>query len=435
MKRVRTVIAVFIFCVLLVGGGKFFRYILIDDTASYTRITFHEMYEQDNIDVLFVGSSHCYRSFVPEILDREFGGVNTFNAGTSSQVLDGSYIIIQEAVKYNDVKHIYLELYYNCGFSVYKDRTDLTSVYIISDYLRPSFNKVRYMLNASRNDYYPNSFIIARRNWKGLFDADYVKELLMKKQSDEYKDYKYTYVTKEEEWYAGKGYVANKEVVENWDYFSPHGWDNIKIENMTDDWKNSLNDIIYFCDKKGVSLTLVVAPMPDFLLVGRGNYDEYVEMVKEMIDGTNVCYYDFNLCREKYFPSASEMFKDTNHLNCYGAEKLSYLFADLVNGKISEEELFYDSYIERENSLKATVFGISYHDNEDNTKDCKIVTNCDDDWEYRITLRSDTGEEYLIQDFSENYFFTVDSENHGVYTIEYRLKAIPKKIYVRDISC
>ena len=80
-KMLRYVAAVIAFCFLFLLCGKFFRYILVDDTSSYTRITFHEMYEQDNIDILFVGSSHCYRTFIPEILDKKLG-VNTFNVGT-----------------------------------------------------------------------------------------------------------------------------------------------------------------------------------------------------------------------------------------------------------------------------------------------------------------------------------------------------------------
>ena len=51
-KMLRYVAAVIAFCFLFLLCGKFFRYILVDDTSSYTRITFHEMYEQDNIDIL-----------------------------------------------------------------------------------------------------------------------------------------------------------------------------------------------------------------------------------------------------------------------------------------------------------------------------------------------------------------------------------------------
>ena len=104
-KRIKIIASVLLFCILFGLAGKGFRYILTDDTDSYTRVTFHEMYEQENIDVLFAGSSHCYRSFIPEILDAELQ-MNTFNVGTSYQKMDGSLMVIREAARYNDIKQV-----------------------------------------------------------------------------------------------------------------------------------------------------------------------------------------------------------------------------------------------------------------------------------------------------------------------------------------
>lgn len=421
------------FCSMLFVIGEIFRYILVDDTASYTRIAFHEMYEQDNIDILFVGSSHCYRSFIPEVFDKELG-VNTFNGGTSSQMLDGSYMVIKEVARHNDVKHIYLELYYNCAFSKYKNRTEMTQTYIIADYLKPSLDKVQYLLNASTKEHYLNSFILARRNWSEFFDADYVKNLIIKKGTDDYKDYKYTYVTRDLEWYAGKGYVANNEMIGDWNYFSKMGWGNINVARVSDDWLNSLEDIINFCDKRGISLTLISAPMSNFLLAGAEDYDEYVELVQNIIKGTNVNYYDFNLCKEEYFPNTSSFFKDADHMNSYGAEVFSHLFADFLNGKISENELFYDSYEEKLENLELTVFGISYHDKSEQIRDCKVVSTGKDNLEYEIIILPEGEEPYMLQEFSNNRFFTITPEEHGVITISYRLSNFPDKVQTIDIT-
>ena len=436
-KKVKYAVASILFCILLTGCGKFFRYILVDDTASYTRITFHEMYEQENIDVLFVGSSHCYRNFIPEILDEELE-VNTFNGGTALQDLDGSYMVIKEAARHHDIKHIYLELYYLMAFHTYKTRTDMTQTYIISDYLNPSLDKVQYLLNASTKDHYPNSLILARRNWSMLFDADYVKNLIIKKGTDAYKNYEYTYVTGESEWYAGKGYVANKKIIEDWNYFSTKGWSTIDLDNISQDWFYSLEDIITFCDKNGISLTLISAPMSNYMLAGVGNYDEYVKMVQSTIEGTNVNYYDFNLCKEEYFPSTSSLFIDADHLNCYGAETFSYLFADFINGKIGENELFYGSYEEKLRNLQPAVFGISYNDvkndNEEQIRNCRIVSTGNDGLEYEISLTPTEGEPYKVQDFSDNGLFTIDPDTHGIITIAYRLSSFPDEVWTVSIS-
>lgn len=433
MKRIKSVFICACFFCLFLGCGKFFHYILVDDTSSYTRIAFHEMYEQDNIDVLFVGSSHCYRSFVPEILDSEFG-VNTFNVGTSQQLLDDSYFVIREAVKYNDIKHIYLELYFNVAFLESEKRTELTNAYIISDYLKPSFDKYRYLLRVSPKESYINSFFPARRYWEKIFEDEYVRDVIDKKQSEAYKNYAYDYVTHKKEWYAGKGYVANNQVVEEGSFFFRKSWNDISADKISANWCNTLYDIITFCDEKGISLSLVSAPVSGYMLTELQNYDEYVQIVQNMIADTDVEYYDFNLCRENYFPETSSLFKDQDHLNCYGAEKFSYLFADFINGKIPENELFYSSYREKASHLDSTVFGVCYEEDEEENRNCRIVTNCDNSWEYKITLMPQKGETIVLQDFSDNIFFKLPKDEHGKCTITYRQKNPLSEEYMSCIS-
>lgn len=421
-KNLKLVTACLAFCILFACCGKFFHYILVDDTASYTRITFHEMYGQDNIDILFAGSSHCYRSFVPEILDRNLGA-NTFNAGTSNQKMDGSCMVIKEAAKYHDVKRVYLELFYNAAYGKYKTRDQMTETYIISDYMKPSWQKIKYLLKASSKQHYFNSFLPARRHWTNFFDPDLVKDLILKKQSEAYKNYAYDYVTFEKEQYVGKGYVANQESVKDWNFFSGKGWKKIKPEKFTDDWYGSLDEIMDFCEQKNIALTFIVTPMTDFLLSSLRNYDDYIETVRKIADAREIEFYDFNLCKEDYFPSVSELFKDPDHLNSAGAERFSQLFADFVNGKISEKDLFYPSYAEKLKHQTPAVFGISYHNKEESgqtVRKCRIVSNRDSGLEYEIVLAPKNGSPHTLQEFSENRRFQISPDESGVCTISYR---------------
>lgn len=430
IKILKTVICSAVFCILFIGIGKLFRYILIDDTTSYTRIMMHELYNQEeNIDVLFVGSSHCYRSFVPDITD-EILGQNTFNAGSSSQAPRVSYEMIREAARDNDIKQVYMEVYY--GIST---RTpNITSLYIISDYMKPSFRKLSFMLDSFSKQNYVNGFIIARRRWDKFFDSDYVMSLIQKKQTPDYKNYDYTYVTGityggtdniESESYEGKGYVSDTGIISDNSFYSKEGYAPINIEKISSDWRNSIEKIIKYCDKEGIELTLVAAPMSDFLLAGVGNYDEYIAVIDELIEGTDVKYYDFNLCREEYFPPSSENFYNPDHLNHYGAEKFSTLFSEFCMGRISEDELFYDSYQEKLENLEPTVLGISYknikgEDGSEDMTDMKIVSNRLEGLEYKVIMTPNDAEQYCLQDFSENKSFQIPQSEHGVCRIETR---------------
>ena len=99
------------FLILFLLAGIGLRWLLTDDTASYTRLMMHEFYRQDNIDILFVGSSHCYVSLDPRITDEIFEA-NTFNAGSALQAQDASFALIREAVERYNVRQVYMEMYY-----------------------------------------------------------------------------------------------------------------------------------------------------------------------------------------------------------------------------------------------------------------------------------------------------------------------------------
>jgi hypothetical protein len=367
MRKFKIFMKVVCFGMLCLLCGKLFRYLLIDDTASYTRIMMHELYHMEsNIDVLFVGSSHCYISFVPQIAD-EILQKNTFNAGSASQQLDGSLAVMKEAVKYHDIERIYLDVYYNIALKdPYKERSDLTDTYILSDYTKPSLHKIDYLLSASSKEYYVNSFILARRNWKKLFDPEYISEVCEKKADDGYQDYDYEYVATDNETYMGKGYVANRSVMTEGAYWISNPFPSINEDTMSDDWKNSLSEIIDFCHDQEIELILVSTPMPNFRLKCVGNYDDYITYINEFIEGTDVKYYDFNLCRETYIPHHDGAFADNNHLNCYSAEIFTEVFSKFFAGQISEEELFYDSYEEKLQHLPEDVYGIVVEENKEN---------------------------------------------------------------------
>ena len=105
MKLLRFIGFIFLF----IACGTVFSYLLNDDTESYTRLMMHEFYRQDTIDILFIGSSHCYISLDPRITDEIFQA-NTFNAGSALQAQDASFALIREAVERYNVRQVYMEM-------------------------------------------------------------------------------------------------------------------------------------------------------------------------------------------------------------------------------------------------------------------------------------------------------------------------------------
>lgn len=429
MKHIiKRIIAIVCAGILFIGCEEGFKYILVNDTSSYTRLMMHELYNSEkNIDILFLGSSHTYRSLVPQITDKIFGAY-TFNGGTSSQALDGSLAILKEAAAYNDVSQVYLELYYGMASGeAYKERSQMTKTYIISDYMKPSLRKVKYLLDASSKEHYVNSFIPVRRNWEKIFDYEYITKLIAKKQTDSYKNYEWVKTDGQTEYYVDRGFVANDDLVDEGVYWNSEAYGEIlAVSDLADDcdWRVSLQKIIDFCKKNEIELTLFMVPMPEWTLVGKGNYDAYSKMIQQIADENEIGYYDFNLCKSKYFPTNERTyFKDEDHLNTKGAEAFSKIFSEFFTGKIVAEDLFYDSFADKLASEEPIVYGVAgpKEDMDKKVNYAQIISNRSDGIEYQIIATTEEGKQRTIQNFSENKLFTLPQEEHGTLDIIWRL--------------
>ena len=408
MSSVKKFVSVLAFTALFLLCGMGLRWLLIDDTQSYTRLMMHEFYEQGNIDILFVGSSHCYAALDPAVTDNIFG-TNTFNAGSSLQALDASFALIREAVERYDVSHIYLEMYYlMMSNDDYKEREQLTGTYIISDYMRPSLNKAKFLLEASAPKYYVNSFLPARRNWEKLLHPSEVLELVREKQKEAYRNYEPF------GGYRAKGFVSNQGEIPNGILLDTAGFDNIHTEAASADWLKTIRGIISYCEKKGVALTFFSAPMTLFQTAGVGNYDDYIELINHLIEETNAEYVDFNLCREEYFDQKPDLFADAGHLNEKGAEVFSQLFASLFSGAIAKDELFYESMAEKIAAHDSDILGLSYLDSGDGMRKLKIVSTCPPESFYSVEFRTADGEMQRLKDHSSDLYFEITQDAHGI---------------------
>lgn len=322
-------------------------YISVDDVSAYTRHTFREMYTQEeNIDILFLGSSHCYRSLNPKITDEIFAK-NTFNCGSSSQRLDATYAVLKEVAKRNELQTVYIELYYKMLLNKdYQSDAEVTDIYLVSDYMKPSWNRTELLLNASSPECYINSFVPARRNWQRLLNIPYMARLIIQKCSDSYWG---EYPMSDFGNYIGKGYV---EAYGTYDpsakALTRENGDSSQVPERLFEADNAkyLNKIIDYCKENNIELIFFTSPLREEDLEAIGNYDFYVTQVNRFLNG-RCAYYDFSLCREDKLYLNNDDYKDNDHLNAYGAKKFSVLFAQFFVENLGYEEVFYNSYAEK----------------------------------------------------------------------------------------
>ena len=124
-------------------------------------------------------------------------------------------------------------------------------------------------------------------------------------------------------------------------------------------------------NQKNIKLTFFAAPVSNFLLTSRSNYDEYVEFIKDFGDNKNVSYAEFNLIKDNIFPYKQTYYSDSNLLSENRAAAFSMLLSHWIKGNITEND-FSISIEEKLLSLQPYYNGIRYTDNE-KTKYAAII--------------------------------------------------------------
>lgn len=113
-------------------------YVLRDKQNAEYIYPFYEE-EQDTIDVIFVGSSHMYRSVYPLEIWNEHG-ITSWNLGSSEQSIAASYYLVKESIDKQHPKVVVMEMYMSFVDSKYYS---YARIHQIADNMPMSLNKVQ----------------------------------------------------------------------------------------------------------------------------------------------------------------------------------------------------------------------------------------------------------------------------------------------------
>lgn len=410
------------------GGTRILNYLYWQE-EDWERILFHRFYEQEeNIDYIYLGSSHAFCGFNPEILD-EKNGKNNFNLATSGQSLMGSYYLLKEADRRNDIERVYLELYYTCstgGQGNYREKESVQISWRITDYMRMSPLKLDAFFHMNPKEYYVDAAFPYVRYRAHLTETDWIKDRVAYKNSGNYK--KYIYVDGLTE-YREKGYYSTTAELTNLLFARERRPEDMYL---TEDADRYLRKIIEYCQRKGISVILCTNPMYEIQPFSTENYDSYVEGVRRTAAEYGVPYYDFNMAKEEYLPIRKpEYFMDAGHLNTKGAEMYSEFFHRVVSAPAEENaDYFYGTYQEKMENEEPRVYGlycyvmdeaeIQQSEEPYNNLKMKIAASREDEIECQIFLTPEGGETYMLQDFSAEKEFSVPAQEHGTCDIIWR---------------
>lgn len=367
---------------------------------------------EENIDNLYLGSSHVYCDVDADILD-ELTQKSNFNLSTSAQNFYQSYILLQEADKLYDLEHVYLEMYYVAHVKGKEIHYRTSWNYRVWDRMKNSLDKHISILQKDPGEELPAVYLPFSRYNSYLFDADYVKSVLDKKND-----------IHENEIYHENGHCESLSIIEERKYKEYKTFD-MEPEPMSGEAEQYLLKIIEYCADQNIPLTLFTSPTMEWMMIGTGCYDHYVDQVKSIADEYGLSYYDFNLCKEQYLSLSYEHYMDDDHLNGAGADVFTPVLYDVITH--DRKDYFYVSYQEKLDQTEPQMYGLitdqTVETGENGEITYEIASNREEGMEYRVefipSLRDEECE--VIQEYTSNKRFSFYSENEGVFQISARL--------------
>lgn len=316
-------------------------YVVTDDIAYMTRITFHDFYEMDKIDTVFLGASHTFQGINVEQLTEELGK-EVFTVSTSLQDMISSYYLIKEVVGKYAPSEIYLEV--SPAIMNVDREPAATSTYIISDYLYNPLLKVQYLLEEFGDKELVSAFFRVKRNLNVLNLDSSIWDISSRKNQS-YKNYQTDDYSSQ---YLGRGSWSQEGKLSDalLVYTASANFDNVGVSEINQKSVEYLQKIVELCQTNGIRLTLYAMPYSEIYLQYNENYMEFMHYFQDFAKENDLGWFDLNLVKSEYLLLSNADFRDLDHLNFDGNEKATnFLVTYLSNPK---PDYFWDSLEQKE---------------------------------------------------------------------------------------
>ncbi|WP_250277480.1 hypothetical protein [[Clostridium] colinum] len=295
---------------------------------GFNKKRFEDFYNlsPNSLDMVFLGSSHSYCTFDPEIFDNKLG-INSFQMGMPLQHPDSAYYTLREILNYQTPKVVVLEIYWDLLQNDFElnqvktlfqvlNNTDLKNEYIKNDF--PLSEKIKYKNNIFKYQedffaYKGNEYNKKIKNKFNLKDKDRKKQIGIEE-------------------YRSKGYVYCDYKMLNDEYDKTNQFKNLdgKNFNFSQTQKEFLLKIINLCKENNISLVFVTAPIANVSMDYIKNYEFIYNQISDFAKQNNIFYIDYNLINKEKNLLTNDNFRDDAHLNDSGVKIVSNDFIDIL---------------------------------------------------------------------------------------------------------
>lgn len=315
-KKSYILILFLLFWAVLIPAVFRISYILREKEGTNIQDNFKQL-ERDGVDMVFIGSSHQFCSIDPDLLYEEYG-INSFMLATSAQTIPMSYYAVMEAIELQHPKAIVLEALY-CTNDFRTVTPEMSHTFFdgmpkcearklaIEDLIEPE-EQIYYYLNLGRY----------HTRWKDLTEEDFKSNLT-----------------------SPRGRYYSEETKYNWQIpvISKE-----EKEPMAEEMLKYLDMLVELCKESQVELIMYVAPFNSLY------DDEYTredlfrrQRIFNWLEGytmeNGLRYYNLFYEMPEMNLDGMTDYKDSQHFNCYGQEKVTRYMVEKGYLNISEEYL------------------------------------------------------------------------------------------------
>ncbi len=260
------------------------------------RIDHFGLYEQDDLDVIFFGSSHAQNTFNPHVFFQE-ESIKSYVYASPGQEIWQTYYYIKEALRVHNPKIIIVELY-STHYEGNEKTLEVSTARNAFDQMQFNHNKIELIRNSS-------------------FDRGILSYFNFFTYHDEWKKLNKTHFKYTPE--AFKGYYAD------FSHYSPDiGKKPFEPKPLSNLVKDNLIKIIHLCKEEQVELLFTFAPFqpntPQQAILTE------LEKFSDSLDIEFVNFMDSQILIESKFDFYKDL-RDPGHLNYYGGIKTSRYMA------------------------------------------------------------------------------------------------------------
>ena len=252
------------------------------------------------IDVVFLGSSHCYCGILPAILWKQYG-IAAFDMSVSSQDKNSSYHDLIELYKTQSPSVIYVDLH----ALTYDQHMLVSNVYRNYLSLKTSSNSValvnEYIEEEDRESFYLR-FPIIHTRYRELKKYDFL-------------DYAPNFF--------GRGEYLGWRISGTW--LDPEVINNRTIAELSEKNREWMEKLIALAEEHGTKIEFITIPYPP-----TSSEQEILNAADEMLTEMQYTYTNFNYLLDEMGIDLQNDFADAEHLNVFGAEKLTTFLGEAI---------------------------------------------------------------------------------------------------------